>query len=438
MLSQEFIKINWVLDSNAENENAYTKLEVLGQKNGFSVFSCYQLLCVPTVVLKNCKLDLSQIQGEFKWLKIIDCQCSNQFSKCKVNSLKVENTNIGIDQIAKLAVSSCLDIITAPEFEVDYQNFFKLNAIITNITLNNCKIDLTLLSGNFTTVALNSCDISGISNQLHVQTLYVRNCKCLPNTFNSIEIQSANNQEQPLKSTATNKSVYYYDCCVDLAGAQENWSNLTCNSCTFINSDGKKNENALRQNCNYIQLMKCNFKASVLNGSWNKISLDECNIQTNAKCQIVANYVFAYSVNISDFSWLTTKKLKISNCNVTNLPKNTESILDHCKLMFKPSMKHIRIINLYQCKLIKFSILYFPKAVKIHFIGNKNQENYNKIINRFKQSFITLKYNQKQLKKLNQYLTNAVKTRQQSHKQIGLHYQNITQIFAIQNMDGRE
>ncbi|CAL6105031.1 Hypothetical_protein [Hexamita inflata] len=228
--TKDFITLNWVLDSNIENKNTYTKLEVLGLKNGWSSFSGYE----PTVVLKNCKLDLIQIQGHFKWLEIIDCQCSNEFGKYTVNSLKVANTNIGIDQIAKLAVSTCLDIFTAntPEFQVDYQNCWKLNAMKTYITFNNCKIDLSQLSGNFITVIFKSCEISGLSNQLHVQTLYINKCKCQPNAFNSIEIQSTNNKEQPLKSSAINKSADYYDCCVDLAGVQENWSNLTCNSVT--------------------------------------------------------------------------------------------------------------------------------------------------------------------------------------------------------------
>ncbi|CAL6069629.1 Hypothetical_protein [Hexamita inflata] len=405
--NKNFLKINWVLDSNTENRNANTKLEIKGQPNYFAVFNQFQLICVQNVVLKNCQLNLSQIQGEFKWLHIVECKCTNEFGKCKINNFKAENTNLSINQIAKMDISSSLDInaTETPEYQIDYWNLCKLNASTINISINECKIDFSMLSGNFQHVRFYKCDISGVSENFKAQTVYASDGVFQTESFecidcSTLEYSSVNNTPLPLKSKATKKIAYYFDCCVDLDSVAGQWSYLMCSQCTLINQ-GNKNEVSLRQNCNSdLQLTNCDFELSVLNGSWNKIELEKCNIKTN-KCQINANNVIADSVNITDFSCFTTQMLKVTNCSVTNLPKNTESTLVHCNLIFKPNMNHIRIININNCKLTKFSIIYFPKAVKICF-GDKNEANINNIINKFKQSINPFTQNKTKLQKLKQ------------------------------------
>ncbi|CAL6036984.1 Hypothetical_protein [Hexamita inflata] len=368
----------------------YQEIHINGLKNSYSVFADYSILSrAKTLYLTNCLLDLSQIQGEFECVHLVDCECVNDFVNCKSNDLRVQHSLISTQQIQKLE-----------------NNIY--------LTVTDCDIDLSFFYGYFASISLNQCKISQTAQNLKVKYVYISDCSFNTESLESIDcetLQISGKQKYivlPLNSKAARKLANLKGCTLDLSGVAENWTELKCDECKLQRVDNDIQQN--QSHSTNLQLYNCKLSDySLFVGKWGQISLVNCNFQclNNFYQKIISYQVELENVNISDFSCFQTIHLKITNCIVKEIPKYANLVLDGCQLILSPKYIQVYGITIKNCFLAKFSIIYFPKINRIQFC-NQNAQNQN-FISSFLKSKKNIKYRKASLtKRMKQELNRIV------------------------------
>ncbi|CAL6004982.1 Hypothetical_protein [Hexamita inflata] len=380
--NREQLILAWIQDGDETKQRAilmqrhYRQIQIKGFMNNYSLFTDYAVfLRTKTIYLSNCQLDFNQLQGQFNYIKLENCECINDIVNCKCKELHVENTIISAEQIYKLNVLAQVDIIGS---NIDYQNIYLLTTPTINITLNDCNVNLSVFKGNFTYITLNKCKISQMAQNFKAKQVTIGNCQFNTESLENLDCQSLYISESgnksfqlPLKSQATEKIAYLTGCVLDLSGVADNWSSLDCKECVL------KRNNVIQHlqggQSAYLKLKQCTIQdIDQLEGKWYHIYIQECSfgIQHTITQKIFSQSVKIENTNISDFFCFQTAHLKISNCIVKQIPQDSNLVLESCQLKFILKQPKVFELSIKNCTLIQFSLRFFPDVKNISFSGN--------------------------------------------------------------------
>ncbi|CAL6065476.1 Hypothetical_protein [Hexamita inflata] len=438
--SRQQLTLNWISGDIQEplNQNLikpqYSYIQVNGLKNNYSIFSDYSILSrAKTLHITNCLLDLSKIQGQFNYINLVNCECVNDFINCKSEDLNVYHSIISIEQILTLNVSNQVNITGS---NINYQKCHLLYSANIYLTITDCDIDLSLFTGNFTSISLCQCKISEISQNFKAKYVYVSDCTYNTQSLESIECTTLHisvNRQQivlPLKSKANRKLADLKECSLDLSGVAENWTELKCNESELIRN---YNLDQCKQGIQSTNLYLKNCKLSDYNqlvGKWSSISLINCNFEIQRlnyfSPKIISQKVELDKVNISDFSSFQTAHMKISNCTVRQIPQYSNLVLNGCQLMLTPKQIKVYVLTIRNCVLNKFSVTFFPNIKNIQF-SKENALNLIFVTNFIKQKKIT-KYRKTSLIKRMKHELNRIVPKRNLIYYIQLSYDTINKI----------
>ncbi|CAL6065458.1 Hypothetical_protein [Hexamita inflata] len=378
--NREQLILDWIQDDEQIKQRAilmqrfYQQIQIKGLKNNYSLFNDYSVfLRTKTLYLSNCQLDLNQLQGQFNYIKLQNCECIKDFVNCKCKELHVENTIISADQIYKLNVLAQVDITGS---NIDYQNLYLLTTPTINVTLNDCIVNLSVFKGNFTSVTLINCKLLQTAQNFKAESVYIGSCEFNTESVESLKCQtmymtaSGNKSlKLPLKSQASRKIANLRGCVLDLSGVAENWTQLDCYDCEL-----KRNDEHLQGGQSAIlELKQCTVQdLNQLEGKWKYIYIKECSfgIQQTVNIKIFSQSVKIENTNISDFFCFQTTHLKISQCIVKQIPQDSNLVLENCQLKLTLNQPKVFEISIKNCILNQFSVRFFPNVKNISFCGN--------------------------------------------------------------------
>ncbi|CAL6065498.1 Hypothetical_protein [Hexamita inflata] len=167
----------------------YQEIRINGLKNSYTPFSDYELLSrTKTLHLTNCLLDLNKLQGEFSSLHLTDCKCFNNFV-CSVHGLNTINTQLIVEQLKHLSTNSQFNIANN-SLQFDFENSFQLENTVTNLTLNDCKINLSHFNGVFISVFLRNCDLFNVALNFKAKSVYISSCTCKAIGLESLQCET--------------------------------------------------------------------------------------------------------------------------------------------------------------------------------------------------------------------------------------------------------
>ncbi|CAL6036986.1 Lipocalin_family conserved site [Hexamita inflata] len=360
----------------------YPEIRINGIMNGHSLFQDYSVLSrTKTLYITNCILDLSKIEGDFDYINLINCECLNDFINCTSKSLNTYHSTLYVDQIHTLNVSNQVHITSS---HIDYQHLHKLVYIsIINLTILDNTVNLSLLSGNFTSVTFRQCKIIENSFNFKAKSICISNCQYSAESIESLDCEtlsifaSGNKQliQLPLKSKATRKTADLKGCTLDLSGVAGNWTELDCQDCVLEKSmhiDKYLQGNQKTQ----LRLKHCELSdLDQLAGKWYQICIYDSNFRALqvSDQNIVSSSVNVENVNIDDFSCFQTSHIRISKCTVRSVPENSVLEFNECNLSLAPNQINSNSIRIRNCVLNYFSVLNLP-INSISFRGAQHHE----------------------------------------------------------------
>ncbi|CAL6079793.1 Hypothetical_protein [Hexamita inflata] len=135
-----------------------------GERFDLSGFQNYK----GSIVLNNMIID--EITGDWDEMELNNCQLLNIQSHAKINQLTMNGaTNVHIDQIKELSPKMLsVDLFGQPT--LDLRGIGELNIQLNQLTLNNMKVDLSLLEGAWTEANIVRCtcmnSVQGFSTEI--------------------------------------------------------------------------------------------------------------------------------------------------------------------------------------------------------------------------------------------------------------------------------
>ncbi|CAL6065492.1 Hypothetical_protein [Hexamita inflata] len=360
----------------------YPEIRINGIMNGHSLFQDYPVLSrTKTLYITNCILDLSKMEGDFDYINLINCECVNDFVNCTSKSLNTYHSTLYVNQIHTLNVSNQVHITSS---HIDYQHLHQLVYIsIINLTILDNKVNLSLLSGNFSSVTFRQCEIIENSFNFKAKSICISNCQYSAESIESFDCEtlgifaSGNKQliQLPLKSKATRKTADLRGCTLDLSGVAGNWTELDCQDCVLDKS--MHIDKYLQGNQKTVLRLKhCELSdLDQLTGKWYQICIYDSYFRALqvSDQNIVSISVNVENVNINDFSCFQTSHIRISKCAVKSVPENSVLEFNECNLSLAPNQINSNSIRIRNCNLINFSVLNLP-INSISFRGAQHHE----------------------------------------------------------------
>ncbi|CAL6036976.1 Hypothetical_protein [Hexamita inflata] len=418
----------------------YVEISINGLKNSYTPFTDYELLSrTKTLHLTNCLLDLSKLQGKFSSLHLTDCKCFNNFV-CSVHGLNTINTHLQLEQLKHLSTDSQFNIAVNSSLQFDFENSFQLENAVTNLTLNDCKINLSHFNGAFISVFLRNCDLFNAAPNFKAKSVYISSCTCKAVGLESLlcetlqifgQSKSKSAFEIPLRSKAIRKLAEFRGYTIDLSGLAGSWAKIECEDCDIqnfnaqdLNADKCQIENTTDARTE-LRLKRCELDLNQLVGTWNTIFLDKCKFRTQSipnDQKIVSTCVYIDDVNLTDFSCFNATHLKVSNCTINCIPQNSNITTDRCKLSL-PTTSFFRIhsLTIINCTLYMFSSTYFNHASNIIF--KDRHQNYQKM----------LEVHCKSAQTLSKIIQNRLKRIKQEDKRVQSKILRVQKLFSSQN-----
>ncbi|CAL6039993.1 Hypothetical_protein [Hexamita inflata] len=363
-------------------KNKYTEIHIIGLQNDYTEFNNYDLLTKSDkFFFTYCQLDLNKIKGTYEQLFFDYCQFSNICESCQTNILTIQRTVLTSYQLVQFCSRVQLNITVDRKYQFEISSVLEdIKCDVINMTISDHLIDLNLLSGSYNDLKLSNCEIIGLSNsKFKTKYLHLNECKYNTESIESIQYQQLKimqtskttdyNYVLPICSQAQYQQLFLTGYTLDIQRAQSNHF-ITCSKCNIQ----QKFEYLLDSiNRNRIQLSHSKVDLCQLNGYWQHIDLNNCELfNSPLKNSITADKILLAQSNLTDYSPFKCKITKIQHSVLQILPNSKIISLAYCSLDLILN-SNVEILYLNDVKLKNFSVLKLPELKCINFYNDLNQ-----------------------------------------------------------------
>ncbi|CAL5977678.1 Hypothetical_protein [Hexamita inflata] len=365
-----------------EIKNKYDEIHVIGLQNAYTEFSNYDLLMKSDkFFFTYCQLDLSKIKGKYEQLFFDHCQFSNICESCQTNILTVQRTVLTSNQLVLFCPRVQINVTVDRKYQFEISSVLEdIKCDVIYMTISDHLIDLNLLIGSYYDFKLSNCEIIGLSNsKFKTKYLHLNECKINTESIESILCQQLQimqtspttdyNYVLPLCSQAQYQQLFLTGYTLDIQRAQSTHF-ITCSKCNIQQQFEQLLDSINR---NKIKLSHCKVDLCQLNGYWQHIDLNNCELfNSPLKNSITADKIVLAQSNLTDYSPFKSQISKIQYSVLKILPNSKMISLTQCSLDLILN-SNVEILYLNDVKLKNFSVLKLPELKCINFYNDLNE-----------------------------------------------------------------
>ncbi|CAL6037380.1 Hypothetical_protein [Hexamita inflata] len=324
----------------------------------FDFYNSNQLKCkLNKLSFTGQTVDLSTLSGEWTQISFNDCEFIGEVDNKR---LKVLNVRLKITESRYKNNLSCLESLKCNSFnisQVKHEEYYKIDIVMPNdnknkkymtAILNMCICDLNCIRGPWATIEFNNCIFE-------VKQMEYRNI------FANTTIKVILDNTCPIVNYAA------------LCG-------LKCNLTISLNNILVDFNQVRKCKPEQLILRQCSFNIEELVGTWRTLNMYYCQIQGSEQIlpkSIKAQKMVIYDIKSDLCRFFDTKSLTLFKAgSITQFPDTSKLCLIYSTLSTSDVNNNIKYLSLLNVKLVKFSILSFPKLIGIdlnYFSFNKEQ-----------------------------------------------------------------
>ncbi|CAL6065472.1 Hypothetical_protein [Hexamita inflata] len=361
----------------------FNRLRVHLSQDQFDFWNCSVLTCeLHFIQLSNCKIDLSNWNGEWGTIQLLDCEFEGEL---QIDQLKAQyvilNINYSVDLTPIYNIKTDgIEVHAYSQEENDkislqFKQAAKIYAEIVNFTF-----DLNEVTEKFKQLEFKDCKIAGDPNN------YI-------NTLVDTEVTVIESQNPNIDLKA-------------LFGIKTKQLNISLQEIEI------ESINMVQCNANKVQFHNCSLNLNQMNGKWQNISFLMCNLKTDNNFAINASSIDIFDSDLTNFSNFSANSMYLRNVHLVKIfPQAKMLSIDEAIIECLQSNTNIKKLVLNQCTFIKFSISMFPSLVEIQ-VQDEQYEQLNLQLNQL-------------LKEKNKALKNHFKNAQKIEKELVQYLKNI-------------
>ncbi|CAL6037360.1 Hypothetical_protein [Hexamita inflata] len=314
----------------------------------FDYNNCHTLQCKLNILsISRLIIDLFTICGEWTSIQFIDCMFIGEVDNTR---LKVSNVQLNITEQNYINNLSCLQSLKCNKFDlsvIGLVTYQKIDIIMPNenmnkqqmrANLNRCICNLNSIQGQWTDISFSNCVLEGNSKECK---------KKFVNTTIRVIVDQTCHQ--------VNFNAFY---------------GLKCNLTIQLNNIEVDLCSIRQCNPQQLQMTFCTFTIDEMVGCWKVLYMHQCNILQRSGT-ILSRSIRADRITMQDCDneicqYFDTKYLEVFRSNlISEFPKTSKLCIINSSVKVTQQNKNIKYLSLLNVKLIKFSILCFPKLIGI-------------------------------------------------------------------------